>query len=189
MRVGIYIRVSTQDQSTELQREEITALLRARGIEQFTVYEDKATGTNGSRPGLQRMLADVAAMKLDLVVCWKLDRLFRSLMDLMNTLDFFTKHGVKFISVKDNLDLTTASGMLLMQILGAVAEFEGALIRERVRAGLKSAKARGVRLGTPFRKDNRYKQIRELRKTGRKVRVVAAMLGVSEETVYRACRR
>ena len=101
-RIGVYLRVSTKDQNTDLQRQDIVRYLEARSLSRnVVVYEDKATGTNGNRPELKRLLSDSKSRKLDIVIVWKLDRLFRSLKDLVTTLQDLSEVGVEFISLKD----------------------------------------------------------------------------------------
>jgi DNA invertase Pin-like site-specific DNA recombinase len=112
-------------------------------------YVDHCTGSKESRPELNRLLADARQRKFDVIVVWKLDRFARSLKHLVIALAEFESLGVQFVSLKDNLDLTTASGRLMFQIIGAMAEFERSLIQERVRAGLRNARAKGKRLGRP----------------------------------------
>lgn len=148
-RIGVYLRVSTVGQSTELQRKEIENYLIARGWLSWTIYEDKLTGTTSQRPALKHMMKDAKERKLDLIICWKMDRLFRSLKDLVTTLQELSEYGVEFVSLKDQIDLTTASGRLMTHLLAAFAEFEASLIRERVCAGLANAKRNGVVLGRP----------------------------------------
>ncbi len=181
-RIALYVRVSTSDQSTELQIRELSQFIQARGWDSFKVYEDKATGTNGNRPLLKQLLVDARERKFDVVVIWKLDRLFRSLKDLISTLQEFTDLGIDFISLKDNIDLTTSSGRLMMHMLGAFAEFEASLIKERVRAGLRNAKAKGKRLGRPKKE---YWAILELSREGMSVPQIVKKLNVSRATVYR----
>lgn len=148
LRVGIYVRVSTQDQSCELQKNELTRYVESRGWETHKIYEDHGhTGTNGNRPMLKALLKDARERNFDVLICWKLDRLFRSLKDLIGTLHELTELKVDFISLKDNIDLTTSSGRLMMHLLGAFAEFEASLIRERVRAGINNARAKGIKFG------------------------------------------
>lgn len=184
-RIAVYLRVSTTDQSTELQKKEILDFLCARGWAHYHIYEGNGkTGTNGNRPALKQLLQDARQRKIDLVICWKLDRLFRSLKDLVVTLQEFQDLGVEFISLKDNIDLTTASGRLLMQIIGAMAEFEAALIRERVRAGLNAAKAQGKRLGRPRSRNDAI--ILSLHSNGLTVKDIARQLGISRASTYRA---
>ena len=139
-KVGLYLRVSTIEQNTELQRRDLLAYCTARGWSLLQEYNDSGkTGTHANRPGFQRLMQACRQRQLDIVICWKLDRLFRSLKDLLSTLAEFSELGVQFVALKDSIDLTTASGRLMAQLLGAFGEFEAALIRERVRAGLKNA--------------------------------------------------
>lgn len=184
-RIAIYLRVSTNDQSTELQRQEILSYVKARGWDSFTIYEDVGkTGTNDNRPALKKLIADARQRKFDVVVCWKIDRLFRSLKHLILTLQEFDELGIKFISLKDQIDLTTSSGRLLMQIIGAMGEFEAALIKERVKAGLAAAKAKGKALGRPHKRNDA--EILKLREAGKTVRQIAEELHISKSTVANA---
>lgn len=179
--VAIYVRVSTQDQSCELQKSELTRYVESRGWVIFKIYEDKATGTNGNRPMLKALLKEARERQFDVLVCWKLDRLFRSLKDLIATLQELTEIKIDFISLKDNIDLTTSSGRLMMHLLGAFAEFEASLIRERVRAGMANAKARGKRLGRRPEIDS--KRVVELRNQGMSLSSIAKELGVTKGAV------
>ena len=185
-RVGVYLRVSTQDQSTELQRKEILQYVESRGWTTSKVYEDKATGTNANRPMLKALLRDARERKIDVLITWKLDRFFRSLKDLVTTLQELTELRVDFISLKDQIDLSTSSGRLMMHMLGAFAEFEASLIRERVRAGLRNARSKGKVFGRPkLRDDNR---IRLLRSQGLSIRKIASEIGFSTTAVQRGLK-
>jgi putative DNA-invertase from lambdoid prophage Rac len=186
-RLGIYLRVSTLEQSTELQRRELEQFAQARGWQIVQVYEDKATGTNNNRPMLRELMRDARQRKLDVIICWKLDRFFRSLKDVIATLSEFNDLGVEFISLKDHIDLTTASGRLMMHLLAAFAEFEAALIKERVRAGLNNAKAKGVRLGRPPTVDQT--QAARLRAQGLTLAQIARQIGCSKAGVYKTLRK
>lgn len=186
-RVAVYFRVSTLEQSTELQKIEIQRYLEARNWPSALVYEDKATGTNINRPELKRLLADARQRKFDLIVCWKLDRLFRSLTDLVVTLQELQELGIEFISLKENIDLTTASGRLLMQLMGAMAEFEASLIRERVCAGLRAARAKGTRLGRPPSID--YDEVLKLRKQNKSLGQIAMLLGITKGGVSKSLKK
>ncbi|MEI6080097.1 MAG: recombinase family protein [bacterium] len=187
-KVAIYVRVSTSEQSTELQLGDLNRYVEARGLDIYKVYEDKATGTNDKRPSLKQLLEDARKRKFDVVLCWKLDRFFRSLKDLVNTLQYLTDSGVQFVSYKDNIDLSTASGRLMMQILGSFAEFEASLIKERVLAGLKNAKSKGVRLGRP-RKQCHVSDILDLRGQGLSIAKISKELNVSHGLVQRVIER
>ncbi len=183
-RVAIYLRVSTLEQSTDLQRTDLMTYVQARDWEVFAVYEDKATGTNSNRAKLKAMLCAARQRKFDVILVWKLDRFARSLKDLVTMLQDLSEIGIEFISLRDNIDLTTSAGRLMMHMIGAFAEFEASLIRERVRAGIAQAKAKGTRLGRPKLRDD--KQILSLRDQGQSVRAIANALGISKGQVQRA---
>lgn len=182
-RIAIYVRVSTKDQSTALQLSEINQYLDARNWHQRTVYEDIGSGTTNRRVQLRKLLDDVSQRKIDIVVCWKLDRLFRSLKDLVTTLQYFSDLGAGFISLKDQIDMTTASGRLLTHLLAAFAEFEAALIRERVRAGLTEAKRKGIKLGRPIIVNPESVTI--LRRDGYSMSQISSRLGISKSAVHK----
>src|ERR1700736_261394 len=150
-RVALYARVSTlNNQDPEMQLAELREYAGRRGwqiIEEFT--DQGVSGCKESRPALNRMMSDACRRRFDAVLVWKIDRFGRSLKHLVNALAELAALGVAFISLRDNLDLSTPSGRLMFQIIGAMAEFERALIQERVRAGLRNARAKGKRLGRP----------------------------------------
>ncbi len=186
-RVGIYLRVSTMGQDTGLQRAEIEQYLIARGWTDWTIYEDRLTGTNAMRPGLRSLLKDARERKLDVVVCWKICRLARSLRDLVSTLQDFSDLGIAFISLKDQIDLTTASGKLLTHLLGSFAEFEASLIRERVVAGLSHAKQKGVKLGRPSTISG--SEVQRLRQQGLSLQQIAAQIGATKGAVSKTLKK
>lgn len=185
-RVALYLRVSTQDQSCELQRRELLAFAESRGWIVTEVFEDKATGTNGNRPALKAFLKHARERNCDIALIWKMDRLARSLKDLIGMLQELSDLGVEFVSLRDNIDMSTSSGRLMMHLLGAFGEFEASLIRERVRAGLANARAKGQKLGRPKSRDDA--QIRHLRSQGLPLRSIARSLGTSLGAVQRALK-
>ncbi len=151
-RVALYARVSTSNghQDPEMQLRELREYAQRRELQIVEEYIDSGiSGSKDSRPALNRLMVDVHSRKFDAVLVWKIDRWGRSLKHLVTSLAELDAYGVAFISLRDNLDLSTPSGRLMMQLLGAMAEFERALIQERVKAGLRNAKAKGVRLGRP----------------------------------------
>jgi putative DNA-invertase from lambdoid prophage Rac len=184
MRVAIYLRVSTVQQNTDLQRSEIEKYIEARGWAGHLVFEDRLSGTTGNRPAFKEMLKLARRRRIDLVICWKLDRMYRSLKDLIITLQELQDLGVGFISIRDSIDLTTASGRLMTHMLASFAEFEASLIRERVMAGLKNAKAKGVILGRPP-KLNEIEVLR-LRSDGLSLGKIARLLNVSKTAVHKS---
>jgi DNA invertase Pin-like site-specific DNA recombinase len=149
--VALYARVSTlNNQDPEMQLAELREYAARRGwqiVEEFT--DQGVSGSKESRPALNRLMADACRRRFDAILVWKIDRFGRSLKHLVNSLAELAALGVAFISLRDNLDLSTPSGRLMFQIIGAMAEFERALIQERVRAGLRNARAKGKRLGRP----------------------------------------
>jgi DNA invertase Pin-like site-specific DNA recombinase len=143
------------------------------------------SGSKDSRPALNRLMTDAHMRKVDMVLVWKVDRWGRSLRHLVTSLADLDAYGVAFVSLRDNLDLSTPSGRLMMQLLGAMAEFERALIQERVRAGLRNARAKGRRLGRP-RVIVDASRIASLRAQGRSWAQIAAETGATNGTAQRA---
>jgi DNA invertase Pin-like site-specific DNA recombinase len=135
------------------------------------------------RPAFIEMMSEARKRKFDILLVWKLDRLSRSLKDLINTLDELGHLGIHFISYDNNLDTTTPTGKLVFQIIGAVAEFEKDIIRERVVAGLENAKQKGKRLGRPKIHAGILEKAKDLRRQGLSFRKIEKQLGVGEGTI------
>ena len=155
-RVGIYIRVSTDGQTTANQRRELEAVAARSGWEIVGFYEDAGiSGSKGrdKRPGFDRLLRDATARKVDMIAAWSVDRLGRSLQHLVGFLNELQALGCDLYLHQQALDTSTPSGRAMFQMCGVFAEFERSMIVERVNAGLKRAKAQGVRLGRGNRKD------------------------------------
>jgi DNA invertase Pin-like site-specific DNA recombinase len=167
-----------------MQLRELREYCDRRGLEIAGEYTETASGAKDSRPELNRLMADAKQRRFDSVCVWKLDRFGRSLRHLVNALADLESLGVSFVSIKDNLDLSTPSGRLMFQIIGAMAEFERALIQERVRAGLRNAQAKGKKLGRPRLTVDEAK-IGSLRSQGRSVREIAEELGYSRSLVHK----
>ncbi len=191
--VAVYLRVSTEGskdgriQSTEMQKLEIESYLKAKGIIDFQIYEDKGiSGTKRDRPSLNKLLTDCKNGKVSKVIVYKLDRLARSLSDLLQMVTLFQDSEVEFISVKDSIDMSTATGRLLFQILGSFAEFEAAVIKERVQSGIANAKSKGIQLGRPFKKG--HSVVKKLKNEGKSVSEIATHTGLSRTTVYRSLK-
>jgi DNA invertase Pin-like site-specific DNA recombinase len=187
LRVACYVRVSTHEQSCDLQKRDLAMFIEARGWQIHAIYEDIGTGTKANnRPALKQMLKEGRERRYDVVLCWKMDRLFRSLKDLVLTLHLFEELGISFVSLRDNLDLTTSHGRLMMQICGAFAEFEASLIRERVKAGLSAAKAKGVRLGRQRRIDR--ERVYALRKQGLSLTQIGKLVKATKSGVSKTLK-
>ena len=190
-RVVLYSRVSTShhDQNPEVQLHDLRRYCEGRG---WTVVKEIAdhgfSGGSGKRPGLQDLLRMVDSGEADCICVTKLDRLFRSLRQLVTALDDFQSKGVAFVAVKDAVDYTSPAGKLFTQILGSLAEFEKALVRERTIAGLHYVKTvKGVKLGRP-KSEHNLALMTQLRSQGLSVREIAKLLGVSHSTVARELR-
>jgi DNA invertase Pin-like site-specific DNA recombinase len=185
--VALYARVSTlNNQDPEMQLAELREYAGRRGwqiVEEFA--DEGVSGCKESRPALNRLMADACRRRFDAVLVWKIDRFGRSLKHLVNALAELVALGVAFISLRDNLDLSTPSGRLMFQIIGAMAEFERALIQERVRAGIRNARAKGKRLGRP-RVVVDASRIASLRACGNSWSQVQAKLGVSKGTAQQS---
>jgi len=186
-RIALYARVSTLNgqQDPEMQLSELREYVTRRGLSIYEEYVDQGvSGSKESRPALNRLMSDAQRCRFDAVLVWKIDRFGRSLKHLVNSLADLSAFGIAFISLRDNLDLSTPSGRLMFQIIGAMAEFERALIQERVKAGLRNAKAKGKRIGRPHRVIDSTKVL-ALRAQGLPWRQVAAEMNVGLGTVYR----
>lgn len=187
MRVAIYGRVSTAEQSTVMQVEELRAFCARRGwdvVEEFT--DTGVSGSRESRPALNRLLADARRRRFDTVLVYRYDRFARSLRQLVNALAEFDSLGIHFVSLHEGVDTSTPNGRLVFGIFASIAEFERELIRGRVRSGIAAAKARGTRLGRPTVAVDTAK-IAGLRAAGRSWRAIGRELGVSERSLVRAC--
>jgi DNA invertase Pin-like site-specific DNA recombinase len=153
-----------------------------RGWEVAGEYVDEGvSGSKESRPELNRLMADAHRRLFDVVLVWKIDRFGRSLKHLVNAIADLDAYGVAFASLKDNLDLSTPSGRLMFQIIGAMAEFEKALIQERVKAGLQHARQTGKQLGRPRRVVD-VDRIARMNSEGHSLRSIAERLGIGYGT-------
>lgn len=187
MRVALYARVSTIQQSSEFQISEIQRYCQLRDWNIAGSYVDTMSGRKSSRPELNRLIQDAFLGKLDAVVVWKLDRFGRSLKDLVDRISELNSCNVKFVSVTDALDFTTPGGRFQFQVLSAVAEFEASLIRERIKASLALAKQNGKILGR--KKELPEAKILTLKHQGLSNRAVAKELGCSEGGVRLVLKR
>jgi DNA invertase Pin-like site-specific DNA recombinase len=191
MRAAIYARVSTANktQSPEMQLTELREYCQHRGWTRAGEYVDAGiSGAKDSRPELNRLNADARRRRFDAVVVWKFDRFARSVSHLLRALEEFRSLGIEFISLSEQVDTSTPSGVLVFTVLGAVAELERSLVAERVRAGLRNARAKGRRLGRP-RKIADPRVITRLRSEGASWRAISAELGISTATAFNAISR
>jgi DNA invertase Pin-like site-specific DNA recombinase len=184
MNIAVYIRVSTTGQNEAGQRREIDRWLTGHGLT-ATYFVDKKSGDNLKRPAFEKLQAAIFAGEVKTVVCYKLDRLSRSLQDGINTLCDWLKQGVRIVSVTQQLDFSGATGQLVAAVLFAVAQMEQETRRERQAAGIAAAKAAGVyigrKAGTTKAKPQRAQQLRE---RGLTVAEIATSMGVSLRTIH-----
>lgn len=174
-----YARVSTEDQNLDLQLRALTAA----GCER--IFEDRISGATTRRPGLDEVLARCGAG--DVLVVWKLDRLGRSLPHLIDVIQDLGARDCGFQSLSENIDTTTAGGRLVFHLMGALAEFERALIAERTKAGLAAARQRGVRLGRKRAMSaEQVRHARALLEAGERPTDIARSMQVGRSTLYRA---
>jgi DNA invertase Pin-like site-specific DNA recombinase len=187
-RTAIYLRVSTSKQDTENQRRELVAVAKRSGWHVVGVFEDAGiSGAKGrdKRPGLDAMLKAVNAREFDLVATWSVDRLGRSLTDLLSILQHLHDKGVDLFLHQQGLDTSTTAGKAMFQMLGVFAEFERGIIRERVNAGLARARANGTRLGRRPVKPAVEARIRKLRAKGVGILKIGRTIGVGTSVVQR----
>jgi len=183
MRIGIYARVSTKDQSCELQVRDLRAYCAARGFDLVREYVDVGqSGAKDSRPELNILLDDARKRQFDAIVVWRFDRFARSTKHLLSALEEFRSLGIQFISYQENIDTSSALGQALFTIVSAVAQLERDLIRERVTAGIRNAQANGKKLGRPKSGVDR-ERILELKAQGHSLRQIATTLGIGYGTV------
>ena len=187
MRTALYVSCSTakQEHSPATQLHELHDYARRRGFTVAHEYIDEGiSGARDSRPALDRMLVDSRRGRFDLVLVVRLDRLGRNLRHLLVTLEELSSHGVAFASATEPIDTSTPAGRMVIAVLGAAAEFERGLLRERTRAGLASARRRGQKLGRP-RVVVDVLEAERLASAGFSRRAIARRLGVSPATVHR----
>jgi DNA invertase Pin-like site-specific DNA recombinase len=190
MQVAIYARVSTvgNGQSPEMQLRELRDYCERRGWQITGEYVDAGiSGAKDSRPELNRLMADAHKRRFDIVCVWKFDRFARSVSHLLRALETFKALGIEFCSFSEQMDTSTPTGKMIFTVLGAVAELERSLIAERVRAGLRNARAKGRKLGRP-RSVVTGSQVNNLLAEGLSMATVGQQLGISAATVCRRAR-
>jgi DNA invertase Pin-like site-specific DNA recombinase len=194
--VALYLRVSTTEQTVDNQRRELEAVAQRHGWRVVATYADEGiSGTKGrdKRPGLDRLCRGIARREFDLVAAWSVDRLGRSLQDLVAFLADLHAKGVDLYLHQQGLDTTTPSGKAMFQMLGVFAEFERAMIVERVRSGIARARERGTKsgkaIGRPKLSPAKERAIREALATGKGMTAIARELRVGAGTVHRIATR
>ena len=185
LRVAIYARISTQDQNTiPMQIKKCREYANARDWKVTHELDEIGPGAK-QRPQRAKLMHLCRKREVDLVLVWKLDRWGRSVSDVVSTLEELRELGVKFVSITEALDFTTASGRAMSGLLSVFAEFEREMIRERVMAGLEHARSKGIILGRPKTIHLKEKKIRELWGQHKNKSLVAKKLGVSRRSISR----
>lgn len=190
MRAAIYARVSTahNGQDPRMQTRELAEYCQRRGWSVAGEYVDVGiSGTKEKRPELDRLMAEAHRRRFDAVVVWKFDRFARSVSHLLRALETFQALGIEFVSLTEGVDTSTPAGKMVFTVLGAVAELERSLIVERVKAGIRNARAKGKRLGRP-RVAVDAKRVAALRAQGIGWKKISRELGIGVGTVLRAAR-
>jgi DNA invertase Pin-like site-specific DNA recombinase len=188
MKTAVYARVSTIDkgQSPEMQLRELREYCERRGWRLAGEYVDVGiSGAREKRPELGRLLADAHRRHFDAVVVWRFDRFARSVSHLLRALETFSALGIAFVSLGEQIDTTTPTGKMIFTVLGAVAELERSLIAERVRAGVRNARAKGKTLGRPRTIRATKADIVQMKAAGLSMRAVGRALGISDQSVRR----
>lgn len=185
LRAAIYARVSTTEQSTELQLRDLQQYATARGLAATDYVDTGFSGAKQSRPALDRLMDDARKRRFECVLVWRFDRFARSTKHLLLALEEFRSLGVQFISYQENIDTTSPLGQALFTIVSAVAQLERDLIRDRVRAGLRNARAKGKKFGRPRAQVDAL-SVAALRAEGLSWSQVCQRLAVSKGTAQRA---
>ncbi len=184
-RAAVYVRISTNEQNPDLQHHELPEYCGHRGWQVAEVYEDRISGGKDRRAGLDRLLADAKRRRFDVIVIWKFDRFARSTSHLLRALEEFSALGIDFVSVTEAIDTSTPAGKMVFTVLGAVAELERSIIRERVIAGQNAARRRGVKFGGPVVSVD-VAQVARFRDSGMSWRAIAPQTGIAKDTLRRS---
>src|SRR4051812_8836256 len=186
LRAGLYARVSTEDrgQDPETQLRPLREYARRRGFSVVGEFVDHASGTTEVRPRYQRLLEAARKRELDVVLVWRYDRFARSTRALVNALGEFKARGVAFISYQEDVDTTTPQGELVFGMMANLAQFESALIGERVKAGMARAKAQGKRTSRPPIPEATRRKIAELYGQGMPIKQISKQLGIAYGTAW-----
>ncbi|MCP5003369.1 MAG: recombinase family protein [Planctomycetes bacterium] len=184
-KVALYVRVSTREQSVDMQLDDLERYSQERGFNVFKVYKDNGvSGTKETRPALNDLMGAAKKRKFDTVLVWRFDRFARSTKHLVTALYEFRNLNIDFISYQENIDTSSPLGEAIFTIISAMSKLERDIIAERVKGGLRKAKANGKCLGRP-KKEVDTNKIIEFRKQNKSVRQIAKELNLSNNLVFR----
>ena len=188
-RVAIYVRVSTKDQSVDMQLNDLERYSKERGLSVFNVYSDNGvSGTKESRPALSELMNDARKRRFDIVLVWRFDRFARSTKHLVTALYEFRNLGIDFISYQENIDTSSPLGEAIFTIISAMSKLERDIIAERVKGGLRKARANGKRLGRP-NSDVDISKVIEYKEQGKSIREIANEMGIHRSKVERTLKQ
>jgi DNA invertase Pin-like site-specific DNA recombinase len=187
-KVAVYVRVSTKDQSVDMQLHDLERYSRERGLDVFKVYEDNGvSGTKETRPALNELMNDAKKRRFDSVLVWRFDRFARSTKHLVTALHEFRHLGIDFISFQENIDTSSPLGEAIFTIISAMSTLERDIIAERVKGGLRKARSRGKRLGRP-NNDIDVDKVIKFKDQGMSIRDIAKNLSLSRGKVERTLK-
>lgn len=185
-KIAIYTRVSTQDQSVEMQVSDLRRYCEQRGFEIYREYCDEGvSGTKDRRLALDELMKDAGKRRFDAVLCWRFDRFARSTKHLITALEEFRHLGIDFISYQENIDTSSPLGKAMFTIVSAIAELERNIIVERVKAGIRRARENGKKLGRPKRLNLDSSELLRFREQGLSLRQIAGKVNACPATVYK----
>ena len=189
MKVALYSRVSTQDQSVEMQSADLKRYSKERRFEVYKEYSDEGiSGKKDRRPALDELMEDARKRRFDAVLCWRFDRFARSTKHLITALEEFGHLGIEFISYQENIDTSSPLGKAVFTIVSAIAELERNIIIERVRAGIRRAKENGKRLGRPKRLNLNVEELQEMRDRGLSFKKIGEKVNACPATIYKTLK-
>lgn len=189
MKIALYTRVSTQDQSVGMQISDLRRYSKQRGFDVYREYSDEGvSGTKDRRPALDELMEDAKKRKFDAVICWRFDRFARSTKHLITALEEFRHLGIEFISYQENIDTSSPLGKAVFTIVSAIAELERNIIIERVRAGIRRAKENGKRLGRPKRLNLNVEELQKMRDRGLSFKKIGEKVRACPATIYKTLK-
>ena len=189
MKTAIYVRVSTQDQSVEMQLADLKRYSKERGFDLYKEYSDEGiSGTKDRRPALDELMEDARKKRFNAVLCWRFDRFARSTKHLITALEEFRHLGIEFVSYQENIDTSSPLGKAIFTIVSAIAELERNIIIERVRAGIRRAKENGKRLGRPKRLNLNVEELQKMRDQGLSFKKIGEKVKACPATIYKTLK-
>jgi DNA invertase Pin-like site-specific DNA recombinase len=190
MMIAIYCRVSTFEQSVDMQCSDLRRYCEQRGFEIFKEYIDEGvSGATERRPNLDALMHDARKRLFNIVLCWRFDRFARSTQHLINALQEFRHLGIDFISYQENIDTGSPLGTAMFTIVAAIAELERNIIVERIRGVLRRAKDQGKRLGRrPLTDPDLLRTVMQLKAEGHSIRAIAKAMKLSKSFVHKTCQ-